>query len=654
MSSQGPRYTPSLIGFFFGAVLFVAAGAASAAPASAGNTAPGLSAPTDLDDVVVTATRTPRAKGDSLAATTVITRHDIERRQAHSVGELLADTPSVTTANQGGAGKLSSIFMRGTNSDQVLVMVDGQRFGSATSGLPAIQDLPVSQIQRIEIVRGPRSSLYGSDAVGGVIQIFTRNGQGLDNGNAVTPYFSVGGGRYDSYQAEAGVSGHTQRAHYNLSFSGKQSHGFDGCSGRPFTAPGGGAGCFADQPDDDGYSRVDGSLNAGYTFDNDWTVNGHYLRAEGDNEYDGTSANQSDTTQETYGVSVAAPLTDRWQSTLSLGRSRDISDDHLISDGGDVVTDVSRFETRTDTLTWQNDVAINANNLVTLGVDYRQEEVTSTVDFNRRKRDNKAVFAEYQGHFGAHEIDLAGRGDDNQQFGEHATGSVTYGYHISDVYTATLSYGNAFHAPTFNDLYYPTSPGLAPASNPDLDPEKSRTAELGFKATPGWGSWSMHAYQTKISDLITLDKNFTPQNQDQARIRGIEGEITAYLGKWRLGGNANWLAARNQTQGPNYDSHLPRRPDYSLQFEVDRDLFTRFSLGATARYNGSRYDDLANERELGGYALFDLRGEMRLDDAWKLQAKLSNVFDRDYQTVAFYNQPGRAVFFTLSYAPGGA
>lgn len=625
----------------------------SMAAVPAAESLPTLSTPTNLGDVVVTATRTPRTKGNTLAATTVITRSDIERLQAHSVGELLADTPSVTVANQGGHGKLSSIFMRGTNSDQVLVLVDGQRFGSATSGLPAIQDLPVSQIQRIEIVRGPRSSLYGSDAIGGVIQIFTRNGQGLNNSHAVTPYFSIGGGRYDSYKAEAGVSGHTQRAYYNLSVSGQQSHGFNACNGRPFGAPGGGAGCFANQPDKDGYSRADGSFNGGYTFDNGWAVDGHYLRAQGDNQYDGTTANQSDTTQEVYGLSVAAPLTDIWRSTLSLGRSRDISDDHLITNGGDSVMDASRFETRTDTLTWQNDVTINDDNLVTLGLDYRQDEVTSSVDFNRRKRDNKAVFAEYQGHFGAHEIDLAGRGDDNQQFGEHATGSATYGYHINDVYTATLSYGNAFHAPTFNDLYYPSFPGFPPASNPDLGPEKSQTAELGFKAAPAWGSWSVHAYQTKIRDLITLDKNFTPQNLDQARIRGIEGEMTVYLGKWRLGGNANWLAARNQTQDSAYDNHLPRRPDYSLQFDVDRDLFSRFSLGATAHYNGSRYDDLANQHELGGYALFDLRGEMRLDDAWKLQAKLSNAFDRDYQTVAFYNQPGRALFFTLSYTPNG-
>ena len=632
---------------------FVAAGAGflalaggSAAYAQPRAAAAGV---TDLGQVVVTATRTPERLSDTLAATTVIDRTDIERLQARSIGELLADTPSVSIANSGGPGKLTSIFMRGTNSDQVLVLIDGVRFGSATSGLAAIQDLPVAQIQRIEIVRGPRSSLYGADAVGGVIQIFTRDGQGAASGFKPTPYFSLGGGgSYTSFDGQAGVSGASRRGHYNFSVSGEQTNGFNACTGRPFDAPGGGAGCFADQPDHDGYSRVDGSLNVGYTFAGGLSLGANYLRAQGDNQYDGPTANQSDTVQEIYGVNAALPVTGFWQSSLALGRSRDISTDHLNS------VFASRFESRQDTLSWQNDVTINTHNQLTLGVDYRQDEVASSVAFNQTKRDNKAVFGEYQARYGRHEIDLSGRGDDNQQFGQHATGSITYGFHLTDVYTVTAAYGNAFKAPTFNDLYYPNFPGAPPASNPDLNPEKSRTAELGFKAEPDWGRWSIHAYQTNIDDLITLDADFTPQNLDNARIRGVEGEISAVLGRWRVAANGDWLNAENRTgNDPNRGNDLPRRPKYTVQFDVDRDLFVRFSAGATARYADARYDDIANRTRLGGYPLFDLRGAVRLAEAWRLQAKLSNVLDRDYETVAFYNQPGRAVYFTLRYAPGG-
>lgn len=600
---------------------------------------------TDLDDVVVTATRTPQSEADTLAATTVITRADIERRQAQSVAELLGDTPSLSITNNGGPGKASAIHLRGTDNNQVLVLVDGVRWGSATSGEAAIQDFPISQIQRIEIVRGPRSALYGADAAGGVIQIFTRDGKGA-KGRGPTPYFSVTGGTYDTWKGQAGVSGATKRLHYNLSVSGEYTGGFNACTGRPNGSPKGGAGCYADQPDDDGYDRVDGSASVGYTFDNGWSVGGHYLRADGDAEYDGTTTNQSHSVQEVYGVNVDAPLTDFWDSKLSLSRSRDLSTNYLDGDYA------SRFDTRRDSVSWQNDFTVARDQLVTLGVDHRQDEVESSAVYKQTKRGNTGVFGEYQARFGKHEIDLAGRGDDNEAYGDHATGSITYGYHFNKIYMATASYGNAFTAPTFNDLYYPDTPDFPPASNPDLKPEKSRTAELGFKATPGWGHWSIHAYQTDIDDQIELNADYTPLNLASARIRGVEGEATAYLGRWRVGANADWLDTENREHGIDYGNDLARRPDYSAALHVDRDLFTRFSAGASAKLVGSRYNDLANTDELGGYALFGLRGEMRVTQAWKVQAKLENLFDRDYQTVDFYNQPGRAFYLTVRYAPG--
>ncbi|RJS92524.1 TonB-dependent receptor domain-containing protein [Salinisphaera sp. Q1T1-3] len=599
----------------------------------------------DLDDVVVTATRTPQSADDTLAATSVITRADIERRQATSVAELLADTPSLAITNNGGPGKQTSIYMRGMDNNQVLVLVDGVRWGSATSGQAAIQDFPVSQIQRIEIVRGPRSSLYGADAAGGVIQIFTRDGQG-SAGQGPTPYFSATGGTYDTWKGQAGVSGATPHAHYNVSMTGAYTGGFDACRGRPFASPAGGAGCYADQPDDDGYNRVGGSANAGYTFDNGVTVDGHYLRTEADTEYDGTTTNGAHSVQEVYGLDLGAPLTAIWRSKLSLSRSRDQSrndfDDRR----------VSRFDTRRDALNWQNDFAITDAQTFTLGLDYRQDEITSSADYKETKRDNTGLYGEYQARFGAHEIDLAGRGDHNEAYGDHATGSITYGYHIDPTYTVTAAYGNAFTAPTFNDLYYPDTPGFAPASNPDLNAEKSRTAELGLKARPRWGHWSIHAYQTDVDDQIALNADFTPLNLDSTRIRGIEGEATAYVGRWRVGASANWLDTRNETTDADYGNELARRPDYSASLSLDRDLYSRFSAGADAQLVGARYNDLANTNELGGYALFGLRGEMRVTKAWKVQAKLSNLFDRDYQTVDFYNQPGRTVYFTVRYAPG--
>ena len=610
----------------------------------------------DLDRVMVTATRGARPASETLAATSVITRADIVRQQADRLADLLADTPSITQTNNGGLGKQTNINLRGTDSNQVLVLVDGVRYGSASAGLAALADFPVSQIERIEIVRGPRSSLYGADAVGGVIQIFTRDGQNDGDGGTpgafATPYGSVSAGTYKTYEGNVGVQGTTERGHYNVSISGLTSDGFDACSGRPFSAPGGGGGCFADQPDDDGYNRVAGSARGGYRFDNGWQLSGHYLRADGDNEYDGTTTDQSDSVQEVYGVDLDAPLTDFWNASLSLARSRDLSRNYL----GDRFA--SRFDTRRDTVSFQNDFQLAAGQSATLGVDHRQDEVTSTEDYKENKRANTGIFGQYQGRYERHALQLATRADDNQAYGTNVTGSATYGYDIDDVYTVTASYGNAFNAPTFNDLYFPDpeptpfNPDPAPASNPDLDPEESRTAELGLKARPAWGRWSVHVYETRIDDEIVLDANFTPQNVNAVRIRGVEGETTAYLGRWRVHSAAHWLEAKNESDDANAGNDLARRPQYAASLAVDRDLFARFAAGATARVVGSRYNDLENQNELGSYALFGLRGSMDLTPDWQVQAKIDNLLDRDYKTVAFYNQPGRVAMLTLRYAPG--
>lgn len=618
--------------YWTGLAVTVCAATAAAEP-------PDAATATDLDDVVVTATRTPKRRADTMAASTVIDRAAIERSQAQDVAELLGDTPSLSITNNGGPGKSTGIHMRGTDNNQVLVLVDGVPWGSATTGQAAIADFPVSQIKRIEIVRGPRSSLYGADAAGGVIQIFTRDGHGA-KGHGPTPYFSGTAGSHHTWKGQGGISGATERAHYNFSVSGEKTDGFDATT-------------YANDTDHDGYDRVDGSFNAGYRFDNGWSVNGHYLRAEGNNDYDrpppGTiGTNKSHSVQEVYGLSVAAPLTDIWDSKLLLSRSRDQEADYANGD----YRDRTHINTSRRQFSWQNDITLARHQTATLGAEYQQDEVSGSTEYKQNKRGDTGLFGEYQGRFGAHEIDLAGRGDFNQAYGNHATGSITYGYHVNQTYMLTASYGNAFTAPTFNDLYYPDSPGMPPASNPDLKAEKSRTAELGVKATPGWGHWSIHAYQTDIDDQVELNADFTPFNLASARIRGVEGQATAYLGRWRIGASADWLDAKNREHGANYNNALTRRPDYSATLDIDRELLSRFSAGGRVKLVGARYDDPANDHRLGGHALVDLRGEMRVTDAWKLQAKLSNLFDRDYETVRFYNQPGRTFYLTVRYAPG--
>lgn len=586
---------------------------------------------TDIDPVIVTATRTAQTADETLSSITVITRKEIEREQAQSVQELMRGIPGVDIANNGGPGKASSVFLRGTESDHVLVLIDGVKVGSATLGTTAFQDIPVEQIERIEIVRGPRSSLYGSEAIGGVIQIFTRKG-----GGALKPFFSIGGGNYQTYSGSAGVSGGGERGWFSASASGIDTEGFNACNGKP--SPGG-AGCFTTEPDKDGYRNLSGSLRAGYRFDNSLEMDVHALRAEGKNEFDGSFVNESESVQQVLGGTLRFSPADMWDIALTVGRSWDESDN--FKDG----TFLSRFDTERDTLSFQNDLSVAPDHLLTVGADYQDDRVEGTTAYAVSSRDNTGLFTQYQGRFGAHDVQLSLRRDDNEQFGNRDTGGAAWGYALSEGLRLTASYGTAFKAPTFNELYFP---GFG---NPNLRPEESDSFELGLSGKPAWGHWSINAYETRIDDLIAFDAStFAPANIDQARIRGLEAIVGTQLGGWDLNTNLTLLDPENRSGGANDGNVLPRRARQSLRLDADRN-FGRYRLGATLLAAGKRYDDLANTRQLGGYATIDLRAEYALAKDWRLQARVENLLDKDYETAAFFNQPGRSLYLTLRYQP---
>ena len=585
----------------------------------------------EIAPIIVTATRTAQTADETLSSVTVITRKEIERQQAQFVQDLLRGIPGVDIANNGGPGKATSVFLRGTESDHVLVLIDGIKVGSATLGTTAFQDIPVEQIERIEIVRGPRSSLYGSEAIGGVIQIFTRKG-----GGPLKPYFSLGGDSYHTYNASAGVSGGGERGWFSLNASGIDTEGFNACDGKP--SPGG-AGCFTTEPDKDGYRNLSGSLRAGYRFDNGLEMDVHALRAEGKNEFDGSFVNESESVQQVVGGTARFSPADIWHITLTAGRSRDESDN--FKDGAFQ----SRFDTQRDTLSFQNDLSIAPDHLLTVGGDYQDDRVDGTTAYAVTSRDNTGLFTQYQGRFGAHDVQLSLRRDDNEQFGNRNTGGVAWGYALSEGLRLTASYGTAFKAPTFNELYFP---GFG---NPNLRPEESDSIELGLSGKATWGHWSLNAYETRINDLIAFDAStFAPANIDQARIRGLEAVLGTRIGSWDLNTNLTLLDPENRSGGPNDGNVLPRRARQSLRLDADRD-FGRYRLGATLLAAGKRYDDLANTRELGGYATIDLRAEVALAKDWRVQARVENLLDKDYETAAFFNQPGRSLYLTLRYQP---
>ena len=585
-------------------------------------------APTTLGQVIVTATRTAQTEDQTLAPVTVITRTEIELLQPSSLQDLLNDTPGMAIGNQGGPGKVTGLFLRGTNANQVLVLVDGIRVGSATAGTTPVQDIPVDQIERIEIVRGPFSSLYGSEAIGGVIQIFLRHAPG-----AFTPNASVGIASYSHWKASSGFSAASEKGWIAVQATHDQTRGINACrigAAELFVA------CFADQPDRDDFHDNALTIHGAYRFDDQWSADALAMRTQGFDKYDGTFSDSDDYATQVVGGQLHFRPNDKLNLTLRVGGSADFDTDFLEG------VYVDHFDTRRTLGSLQADVALGGG-LISTGIDWQREAVASNYTFTEDSRTDRGVFAQWQRGFGPQSLQANVRRDDNSQFGGKTTGSLLWGWDFAKDLRVTASWGTAFRAPTFNDLYYP---GFG---NPNLRPESSRNFEIGLRGTPGWGHWSLDVYRDDIHDLVALNTAFVPENIDRARITGLEGVVGGKLAGWSLRATATLLDARDDAAGGFYDGNqLPRRPRQSARFDADRD-FGRFSFGASWYINSHAYDDIANRNRLGGYALTNLRAGWRFNRDWKLQLTLNNVFDKDYETAYFYNQPGRNFMLTLSW-----
>lgn len=586
---------------------------------------------TALDQVLVTATRTPIALQNSISPAQVIDRAEIERSQAPSLQDLLRGRAGINLNNSGGLGKQSSLFLRGTNSAHTLVLVDGVRINTGDLGLAMLQDLPLAQIERVEIVRGPQSSLYGADAIGGVIQIFTRR-----NAGQFAPHLQLGAGSNGLREASGGFGGSGERGWFGTDIAYQHTDGINACRGNPITF----AGCGADEPDRDGYRNLSMSLRGGYALGDAWHVEGTALRAEGENHYDGYY-NYSETLQQVLGGKVRYTPGARFNLTVSAGRADNESQNYNGS------TWLGAAQTHRDTASVQADIGVAEGQLLSAGVDWSQDNLDgSSAGYGVDSRDNTGVFVQYQGRFGAHHLQANVRNDDNEQFGNHTTGSLGWGMELDGGFRLNASYGTAFKAPTFSDLYDPWS-GV-----PTLDPETSRSANLGIaQQGDGW-RWGLDVYETHIDDLITYDATtFMMSQVEKARIRGAEltGAIT--VAGVDISAQLSHTDPRNRTDGSaQFDNWLARRAQNTARLDIDR-RFGDFRAGITANGAGKRYDDAANTVRLGGYGTVDLRLEYAISRDWSVLGRVSNLFDRDYETVAWYNQPGREYRLSVRYQP---
>lgn len=589
------------------------------------------SEPQALPEMVVTATRTETAKNQLAAGTTVYTRADIERLQVKTFPDLMRGTVGIDMTQQGGDGKTTSIFMRGTNSDHVLVLIDGIKVGSATLGTSPFEFIPIDQVERVEIIRGPNSSLYGSEAIGGVIQIFTRKGNATDSGSPKVT-LDAGGGNYGTLKSSGTVSGQWQNSWYNFGASHYNTEGFGARGPVP--------GAFGfNQPDHDRYYNTAVNARAGHRFDNNAEIDASFMRSEGKTRYDGTFQDETKFINQVAALSGSMNVLDNWWSTVRLGQSFDNNEQFAPDDSFS-----SRFDSTRWNATWLNEFQVNDDHKLILGSDYRLDEIESTEKYSKNSRYDVGVFGELHSRlFDEHFINASLRGDKNEAFGEYVTGNFGWRYNSAIGISPFASFGNAFKAPTFNDLYFPDY------GNPNLDPEESTSFELGLAGDHDWLQWELRAYHTNIDNLITPVMDpvtflFSAQNIGKAEIEGIEAELSTQVMGWNGKLSMNLIDPKNRET----DLRLPRRATKSLSLDLSRS-FGQFDVGAYVIAQGNRFDDPGNLTKVAGYMTVDLRTAYHFDKNWMVSAKLNNLFDKQYQTVNTYNTADRNFFISIHY-----
>ncbi len=604
-------------------------------------------------ELSITANRTPQTLKKPVATMSIITKQDIQKYQATSVLELLRRVPGISIKTSGGLGKQTGVSMRGTNTGHLLVLVDGIKIGSATLGAASFQHLPISEIERIEIVRGPRSSLYGSEAIGGVIQIFTSKRKH----NKVTPEFSLGYGSHNTLDMSFGVSGGNENNWFQVGAGKLKTDGINARdSYTAYPAPNYTPTQVAEK-DKDGYQRTSLSLNLGHQFANGVKTELNIMDASGDTQYDGGTVNKTDFHQQAISAKVSTKIVPRLKLTGVIGTSLDDNDN--FKNG----VKSSTFTTRSKSASILADIAINPNNTLILGTDIQKDSVAGTTKYSTASRNNKAVFTSLQSTIGMHDVEASVRLDDNQQFGKHTTGNIGIGHNFANGLRLTTSYGTAFKAPTFNDLYYPKS------GNANLKPEKSKNIEVGLTKSTAHGVLSGSLFQNKINNLIawTPDANgkYSPANVDSVKIQGIELGHKLSLAGWEINPIISYLKPEI-TNGVNKGQILRYRPQKLLSLDVDRQ-FGKFKMGATLQAESKRFTSYRTSMtdttktppvttvtprdKLAGFATLDLRTEYALSKDIALALKLKNVLDTDYKTNKGYNQDGVNGMLTIKYTP---
>ncbi|MBP9713847.1 MAG: TonB-dependent receptor [Sterolibacterium sp.] len=580
-----------------------------------------------LDPVVVTATRMESRVSETLADLTVIDRAEIERSSADTIVELLARQPGLQAATNGGPGTTGSFYLRGARPDQTKVLVDGLVINSIDLTGSPLYHLPLAHIERIEILRGPASTLYGADAIGGVIQIFTRQASpGLKADGF------IGYGTKNTLKTNAGIAGGDAQWRFRLDASHEST---DGISAQKNAT--------RQDADQDGYRNTGYSASAAFL-----PVQGHetgliYRQNEGRNHYDsgnvpanGTTDDYLDFRTRQWQLYTRNHLTESWSSKLQYGQTLDWQ-----KNVASWAPTGSVLETKNEQLSWQNDLSLPLGKAV-LGAEQLKQTAGPTGSFTGTDTaTQRALFAGWNASSGAHRWQISGRNDDHSQFDGKHTYALAYGYQLSPQWRVHASHGTAFKAPSLYQLYDQWT------GNAQLKAESSRNNEATLIWAQTGHRVSATYYRNRVSDMIDWSSStFTFMNVSRARLEGLTLDYSGRIDDWQLTATYDALKALNETTG----FRLGRRAKNRLQLSLTRQ-WGALEGGLEASTAGPRYDSNRETGRMGGYSLLNLTTRYAFSKNLAVEGRINNLLDKQYELTQGYNTQGINAFIGLRYTP---
>ena len=599
------------------AVLPLACAAAFPAFAQTANTLP---------ETVVTATRSQVPVTDVVADVSIVDREQIERSGANGLADVLSRVPGITVTRNGGPASTTSVYLRGAETRFTAVFVDGVRVDSQSTGGATWNAIPLAQVERIEVLRGPAAAIYGSDALAGVIQIFTRQGE-----VGFFPSVHVGVGTHNTRDMSVSLRGGQGAVSYALGLSGERSDGFN-------SQPTG-------NPDRDGYRGQSVSARLGWKLAPGHELDATLLDSEQKAGYDGYLPGQDDQNQQdlrTLGLNWSAAWSDTWKTRAGVTRG---------TDRYETTPSPYLTNTRIDTYLLRNEWRMG---MATLSADLerREDQLTngSTIP-EQTARDQNALALGYTLRHGAHTLQLNARHDDDSEFGGQSTGGVAYALALSPAWRATLSAGTAFRVPTLFQRFsfYGT---------PDLKAETARNVEAGLRYQAGHDRAGFTLYRNDVKNLIDYVSgpgtcaNGVGEyagcygNTGRARYSGVTLSGGTRAGAVNLGASLDLMRPKDRETG----LRLARRAQTQATLTADTQL-AGWTLGGELQHLGSRFDDAANTMRLPAHSLLNLTASTALTPSWTLQARVDNLTDKAYESVLGYATAGRTLYVGLNWSP---